>query len=192
MNLITGSRGQAAGRRLQKIIGIFPFLILFVLTGLLAWELFYSHPNERPSALTGEIVPPFMANNLYPSLPPLSEKIFKGKITLLNVWATWCEACSMEHKMLMKIKNTYHIPIYSLIYKDDPKKARHWLDENGNPYNLIGNDDKGDIAIDLGVYGTPETFVINQEGKIIYRYIGAIDQKSWNDILYPLIKKLGG
>lgn len=176
--------------KLQKIKNVFPFFILFFLTGLLGWELFYSNPNQLPSALMGEAVPTFTAANIFPAQPSLTEKAFKGKVTLLNVWATWCEACSLEHNMLMKIKNTYHTPIYSLVYKDDVQKARSWLDENGNPYALTGNDNKGDIAIDFGVYGTPETFVINQEGKIIYRHIGVIDQKAWDEILYPMIKKL--
>lgn len=92
--------------------------------------------------------------------------------------------------MLMKIKNTYHVPIYGLVYKDQPKNAIDWLEKNGDPYALSGNDMKGDVAMDFGVYGTPETFVIDRSGKIKYRHIGPIDQKNWDETLYPLIKKL--
>lgn len=171
---------------------VIPFFILFTLTGLLAWEMFYAKPNELPSALIGESVPAFIANNIFPDSPPLTQNNLRGHVTLLNVWATWCEACSIEHEMLMKIKNEYHVPIYSLVYKDDINNAQKWLNDRGNPYKLTGNDNKGDIAIDFGVYGTPETFVINSAGKIVYRHIGAIDQQSWDETLYPMIKKLGG
>jgi cytochrome c biogenesis protein CcmG, thiol:disulfide interchange protein DsbE len=168
-----------------------PFIFLFILFILLGWELFYSKPSELPSALIGEDVPAFNLPNLYPSQPPLTQKTFAGKTVLLNVWATWCYACSLEHGMLMKITNEYHVPIYSIAYKDNSQDARHWLQENGNPYKRVGADMNGNVAIDFGIYGTPETFVINAKGKIIYRHIGAIDQKTWDDVLYPLIKKQG-
>lgn len=176
----------------QKLKLTIPFILVFVLFILLAWELFYAKPSELPSALIGENVPVFKLPNLYPSQPPLTQKALAGKTVLLNVWATWCYACSLEHDMLMKIKNEYHVPIYSIDYKDNSQDALNWLEENGNPYELIGADANGNVAIDFGVYGTPETFVINANGKIIYRHIGAIDQKTWDEILYPLIKKNGG
>ena len=113
-------------------------------------------------------------------------------MSLLNVWATWCYACEIEAPMLLKIKTQYHIPIYSILYKDDPKEALLSLKKNGNPYVMIGLDRKGDTAIDLGVYGTPETFVISREGKIIYRHVGIINQTVWDSVLYPLIKKYSG
>jgi len=168
-----------------------PFILLFTLFILLAWELFYSKPSELPSALIGEEVPAFKLPDLYPSQPPLTQKTLTGQIMLLNVWATWCYACSLEHGMLMKIKNEYHVPIYSIDYKDNSQDALNWLQENGNPYEQTGADTKGDVAIDFGVYGTPETFVINAKGKIIYRHIGAIDQKVWDEVLYPLIRQHG-
>lgn len=175
-------------KKIQKII---PFFILFILLLLLGWELFYSKPHELPSALIGEDVPHFTLPNLFASQPAFTQHQLEGQVSLLNVWATWCEACNLEHNMLMKIKNDYHIPIYGIIYKDKSEEAISWLTQNGNPYTQIGNDHKGDVAIDFGVYGTPETFVINAKGKIIYRHIGLLDQKTWDDVLYPLIKKAG-
>jgi cytochrome c biogenesis protein CcmG/thiol:disulfide interchange protein DsbE len=174
---------------IKKII---PFVTLFLLFILLGWELFYAKPSELPSALIGESVPSFDLSNIYPVQARFTNKALTGRVALLNVWATWCSACYMEHKMLMKIKNEYHVPIYSLVYKDDAQKAQDWLEQYGNPYVLIGDDEKGDTAIDFGVYGTPETFVINPQGKIVYRHIGVINQKVWDEELYPLIKKLGG
>ncbi|MBX3708707.1 MAG: DsbE family thiol:disulfide interchange protein [Gammaproteobacteria bacterium] len=171
---------------LKKII---PFLALFALLVLLSWELFYSKPRELPSALIGENIPSFTLPNLFPAQSSLTNKaLASGHVVLLNVWATWCEACQYEHAMLMKISHEYHIPIYSIDYKDNTADAIHWLEKNGNPYLLTGDDKTGDVAIDLGVYGTPETFVVNPAGKIIYRHIGVIDQKVWDEILSPLIK----
>lgn len=172
-----------------KLKYILPFIILFALLALLTYELFYSNPYELPSALVGEPVPPFELPLLGQSNVSITDKHLQGRAALLNVWATWCYACGVEHEMLMKIKEQYHVPIFSIDYKDNEEDAKTWLKEHGNPYIMIGNDSHGDVAIDLGVYGTPETFVINPEGKIIYRHIGVIDQKAWDEVLYPLIKK---
>jgi len=169
---------------------ILPFIILFTLLGLLWRELFYAKPNELPSALIGETLPDFKLENLLLPAATFTPRNLDGKVSLLNVWATWCYACGLEHAMLMKIKTQYHVPVYSINYKDDPNEAKAWLQQRGNPYVMIGRDKHGDAAIDLGVYGTPETFVINTAGKIVYRHIGAIDQRSWDNVLYPLIKKL--
>lgn len=171
---------------IKKII---PFLILFALTIILARELFYAKPYEIPSALIGQSVPVFELPTLNLGKPKFTQQDLVGQVSLLNVWATWCYACSVEHDMLMKIKNQYRIPIYSLDYKDNPEEAKKWLRKLGNPFVLTGVDAKGDVAIDLGVYGTPETFVINKEGKIVYRHIGVITQQVWDEVLYPVVKK---
>lgn len=168
-----------------------PFITLFTLLGLLGWELFYAKPGELPSALIGENIPTFTLPNLYANESVLQSDYLKNGVVLLNVWATWCEACRLEHNMLMQIKNQYHVRIFSINYKDKPSDAKEWLQQQGNPFVITGQDDKGDVAIDLGVYGTPETFVINH-GKIIYRHIGLIDQQAWDQVLYPLIKKYTG
>jgi len=176
---------------MQTIKKIIPFLILFALLGILGKELFYAKPNEIPSALLGEDLPNFQLPNLFSSKKVVAQKDLVGRVTLLNIWATWCYACSIEHPLLLKISEKYHVPIYGIDYKDDPKDAIAWLVKNGNPYVMVGKDRLGNVAIDLGVYGTPETFVISPQGKIVYRHIGAIDQKAWDEILYPLIKKYG-
>jgi len=168
---------------------ITPFIILFALCGLLWRELFYARPSELPSALIGEAVPDFSLPDLYEPLKSFTPKDFNGRVALVNVWATWCYACALEQPLLMKIKEQYHVPIYSIDYKDNPKDAKQWLEKNGNPYVMTGSDLHGDTAIDFGVYGTPETFVISPAGKIVYRYVGAIDQNGWDEVLYPLIKK---
>ncbi len=172
---------------MKKII---PFVILFALCFLLYRELYYSHPDELPSTLIGQRVPEFTLYDLTrPQVKFTQKNLGNGHVTLLNVWATWCYVCAQEHGMLMKIKNEYGIPIYSIDYKDNTDAAKKWLAQQGNPFVLTGNDFSGDAAIDLGVYGTPETFVISKDGKIIFRHIGAITQQSWDNVLYPLIKK---
>lgn len=174
---------------LFKLKNTIPFIILFGLLFLLWHELFYAKPSELPSALIGEPVPDFRLQNLYDPASFMTPNNFKGQAVLLNVWATWCYACGIESDMLMKIKNDYHVQIYSIAYKDNAEDAKKWLAKRGNPYAMTGMDDNGDAAIDLGVYGTPETFIISPQGKIVYRHIGVIDQENWDNVLYPILKK---
>lgn len=171
---------------------LLPFFILFSLISLLTYELFYAKPNELPSPLIGETVPKFTLANIYPDKPEVTNQLLKGRVMLLNFWASWCDACTREHAMLMKINREYHIPIYGIAYKDNLKNATDWLNQEGNPYTMAGNDLNGDVAIDFGVYGTPETYVLNKEGKIVYKHIGMIDQNNWDNVIYPVIKKYGG
>lgn len=172
---------------LKKIKAITPFLILFILVVILAVELYYANPRAVPSALLGAEIPQFSIPNLYTDTQ-LTQQELKAKVTLLNVWASWCDACLMEHEMLMRIHSDYAIPIIGLVYKDQPKKAKLWLKQYGNPYTQVGYDVSGDTAMDFGVYGTPETFLI-RDGKIVYRHIGPIDQETWDKTLYPIIKE---
>ena len=166
-----------------------PFILLFLLVSILAYELFYAKPHELPSALIGQAVPAFDVPELNHPRQRFTERQFAQHVMLLNVWASWCEACQTEAAMLMNISKNYSVPLFGLVYKDNPAAAKQWLKENGNPYVAIGDDAKGDVAIDLGVYGTPETFVINKQGQIIYRHIGPIDQAAWDNTLYPLIQR---
>jgi cytochrome c biogenesis protein CcmG, thiol:disulfide interchange protein DsbE len=165
-----------------------PFIILFALLGILFRELYTSH-DTLPSALVGEPLPTFDLTDLFDPTHHFTQKDLQGHLSLLTVWASWCEACKIEQPMLMRISERYHIPMFSIVYKDIPTTAKKWLKENGNPFALTGNDDKGDVAIDLGVYGTPETFVINPKGNIIYRQVGIIDPATWENTLYPLVKQ---
>jgi cytochrome c biogenesis protein CcmG/thiol:disulfide interchange protein DsbE len=166
-----------------------PFVFLFSLFGLLCYELFYSQHEKLPSALIGESVPSLNLPSVYSSSLFLTNKDIEGKVSLLNFWATWCYACGLESDMLLKISRQYHIKIYGVAYKDKPQDVKEWLQTKGDPYVMTALDLKGDAAIDLGVYGTPETFVIDSQGKIIYRHVGVITQAAWDKVLYPLIQK---
>jgi cytochrome c biogenesis protein CcmG/thiol:disulfide interchange protein DsbE len=163
-------------------------LILFAVIMALLWKGLQKDPHELPSALINQPVAEFS----YPSLlnkQPITKQQFLGHVTLLNVWATWCITCHAEHAVLMDIANSKEVVIYGLNYKDDPAAARQWLQKYGNPYQDVILDDKGTLAIDFGVYGTPETFIIDSQGIIRYKHIGAISPAAWKDKIEPEIKK---
>lgn len=165
-------------------------LILFAVIVLFFWRGLHTDPHIVPSVLIGKQVPNFNYPSLSNSSQSINEKQFLGHISLLNVWATWCITCHAEHPILMDIAQTSGISIYGLDYKDQRQAALTWLKKYGNPYKDVIYDDKGTLAINLGVYGTPETFVIDSKGIIRYKYIGAISPDVWQDTLLPEIKKL--
>lgn len=149
-------------------------------------------PREVPSPLIGKPVPDF-------SLPPvrgrslgLATANLKGEVSLVNVFASWCVACREEHPLLMQISRDGVVPVHGLNYKDQPEDAARWLDERGDPYTRTGADVDGRVAIDWGVYGVPETFVIDRQGRIAYKRIGAITPEVWTQTLLPLIRRLQG
>ena len=120
----------------------------------------------------------------------LSNETFRGRVSLLNVWATWCIPCRQEHPVLVGIENRGEAIIYGLNYKDDRKLAIDWLDELGDPYKMSGFDGEGRAGIELGVYGVPETFIIDADGNIVYKQIGPIDQNIWEKTLLPKIRQV--
>jgi cytochrome c biogenesis protein CcmG/thiol:disulfide interchange protein DsbE len=110
---------------------------------------------------------------------------------LLNVWATWCPACSVEHPYLVKLAKEKDVAIVGLNYKDDRNKALEWLSKLGDPYSINISDPEGRLGLDLGVYGAPETYVIDQQGIIRYRHVGIVDEKVWSQVLEPLMRQYG-
>ena len=165
-------------------LGIFGVLIVFLVIGLSL------KPKEIPSPLIGKVAPTF-------SLPVLNQEnqIFTpsemlGKDWLLNVWASWCVSCRAEHPLLNELAKMKLVPILGLNYKDQDPAALKWLTELGNPYDLSIVDAKGLVGIDYGVYGVPETFVIDQTGKVAFKHIGPITPDSMQKTLLPLIAKL--
>ena len=120
----------------------------------------------------------------------LSNSDLKGRVSLLNVWASWCSYCYNEHAMLMKISSEYHVPIYGIDFQDAAEDARAYLSRYGNPYVTTGIDAYGETGNTLGVTGTPATFVIDKHGMIRFRLTGGISQGNWNRTIYPLIKQL--
>ena len=148
------------------------------------------NPREIPSPLIGKPVPRF-------ELPPvrgrtlgLASADLKGDISLVNVFASWCVACKDEHPIFMQMKREGVVPIHGIDYKDRPEDAAKWLDDLGDPYTRTGADIDGRVAIDWGVYGVPETFVIDRDGRIAYKHIGPVTPKFVDETLKPMIAKL--
>ena len=176
---------------LRRMVLFLPLLLVLGMGVFLAIGLTMD-PRLVPSPLIGKPVPTF-------SLPPvrgrtlgLASTDLKGEVSLVNVFASWCVACREEHPLLLKIHREGIVPIHGLNYKDRPEDASRWLDEMGDPYTRTGADLDGRVAIDWGVYGVPETFVVNRDGTIAYKHIGAITPAVWDKTLLPLIRKLQG
>ena len=172
-------------KQLLIIPSIFFFLILLTFFYLLTIE---RNPSELPSNLLDKNVPEFETNSLLKNENFISSKEFGNEIILVNFFATWCKPCRDEHKYIKLFSNEKKIKIIGINYKDNPKKAIEWLKNLGNPYSNIPIDKNGRIAIDWGVYGIPETFIVNSKGIIKYRHIGPITNKIYKK-MNSLIKE---
>jgi len=165
-------------------------LVLFL--GLVAL-LFYglgTDPRKVPSPLVGKPAPAFSLPALLDPGRTVSNADMEGKVTLLNVWFSSCVSCRAEHRELMRIAREGGVQIVGLNWKDDKGAAIQMLRQFGNPYSLIAVDEAGRVGIDWGVYGAPETFVVDPEGIIRYKQIGPIDSKVWEKTLRPLVEKI--
>lgn len=149
------------------------------------------NPREIPSALIGKQVPEFELPPVEGRLLGLADEDLKiGEVTLVNVWASWCVPCRAEHPILMQIQEEELVTIHGLNYKDQPDQANIFLDELGDPYVRTGDDRNGRVGIDWGVYGVPETFIIDGEGRILLKHIGPMDAHDLETKIKPLLKKL--
>jgi len=162
------------------------FIILFIFFYLLIID---RNPTKVPSALLNKNVPDFNANTLIKNEKFLSSKEFGNQIILVNFFATWCKPCTDEHVYIKRFSSEQNIKIVGINYKDNPKEAIKWLKKLGNPYSSVVIDKNGKLAIDWGVYGIPETFIVNSKGIIKYRHVGAITPKVYKKINL-IIKKI--
>ncbi len=179
--------------RVFEALGRVPFLIPVVVFAVIAVAFAVGltlRPNEIPSALIGEPVPEF-------ELPPvkgrslgLSSADLKGEVSLVNVFASWCVECRVEHPLLMKLATDGVVPVHGLNYRDQPDDASRWLDELGDPYTRTGADVNGRVGIEWGVYGVPETFVVDRSGRIRHKHIGALSPKTLEREVLPLVERL--
>ncbi len=145
-------------------------------------------PNYVPSALVGEAFPDFELPSLL-ATSTLTKASIIGKPMLVNVWATWCVSCRIEHPFLNVLKKR-GIPIVGINYKDEVPAAKAWLEELGNPYRQIMVDSDGTLGMDLGVYGAPETFFVDANGRIRYKFTGVINEQKWQDELLPIFQAM--
>jgi cytochrome c biogenesis protein CcmG/thiol:disulfide interchange protein DsbE len=168
---------------------ILPLLLFTVLAVFLALGLSL-HPSEIPSPLLNKPVPAFSALKLQSPEEKLTPADLKGKVWLFNVWASWCVSCRAEHPILNQLAKIKAAIIVGLNYKDEPEDAKGWLAQLGNPYDVSIMDQDGRIGLDYGVYGVPETFVIDKQGVIRYKHTGAVTAEDVQQIFLPLIAKL--
>ena len=170
------------------LIAIIPLSVFIGLIVLLFVNM-STHTEELPSPLIGKQVPTFAHPTLY-SNKTLTQGDFKGQPWLLNVFGSWCPSCQVEHPLVTQLAQTTDIKVIGLNWKDEPEDANRWLQRWGNPYDEILVDYKGDTAINLGVYGAPETFLIDANGTIVYKITGVLTPEIIANELLPLIKKI--
>lgn len=163
---------------------------LFAAIGVLLWYGLSLDPKKIPSPLVGKPLPAFELATLADAKRVVSNETLRGRVYLLNVWASWCVACREEHPLLNELARTKAVPIIGLNYKDKREDARQWLAALGNPYEMSLADSDGRVGIELGVYGVPETFVIDKAGVIRYKQIGPINAEVWEKKLAPLLREL--
>lgn len=161
-----------------------PFVVFVVMAGLLFVGLSLK-PDELPSVLIGKPVPEFALPDLANPEQTITPATLKGKPYLLNVWATWCPSCKYEHPYLLKLAEM-GVSIYGINYKDESDKARRLLEQTGNPYKANIIDEEGVLVMALGVYGAPETFVVDAEGIIRYKLVGVVNEENWTSTMAPI------
>jgi cytochrome c biogenesis protein CcmG/thiol:disulfide interchange protein DsbE len=165
-------------------LGIFLVLVAFLYRGLSL------DPKLVPSPLVGKPMPAFTLTRLQDPNTTISDTDIKGKVAVLNIWATWCVSCRAEHGALLELAKTGKVDIYGLNYKDERAAAQQWLRQLGDPYVANAFDDTGRVGIDWGVYGAPETFVIDSQGIIRHKHVGPLTAEVINEQILPLVAKL--
>lgn len=165
-------------------LGIFAVLVVFLGVGLTL------NPREVPSPLVDKPVPPFKLPQLEQPGLEFSQRDMLGQVWLLNVWASWCVSCRDEHPLLVELARDRVVPVIGFNYKDKPHEAKAWLKQFGDPYVLSVSDQDGRVGIDYGVYGVPETFVIDRSGVIRYKQIGPVTKQSLEGKILPLVRQL--
>jgi cytochrome c biogenesis protein CcmG, thiol:disulfide interchange protein DsbE len=167
-----------------------PLLVFLVLVGFFAKGLFLN-PREVPSPFIGKPAPAFSLPVVGDAGNVFSPAQMKGQVWLLNVWAPWCVSCRHEHGVLMKLAQSGRVPIVGLNWKDKDREAAELLTQTGNPYFAVPDDLDGRVGIDYGVTGTPETYVIDRDGRVAMKHIGPISEEVWRDRFEPKLKELG-
>lgn len=180
----------------SNLVRVLPVVVFAIVAGFFAVALRSGDPSRLPSTLVGRPVP----QTTFPPIEGLeldgkpvpgfsSADLAKGKVSVVNYWASWCQPCVEEHPFLEQLKEEAGVDIYGVNYKDQADAARRFVGRFGNPYSAVGTDKDGRGAIDWGVYGTPETFIVNGKGEVVYKHVGPISADSLTTKLLPLIQK---
>lgn len=168
---------------------LIPLGLFVVLVGFLAVGL-NLNPRELPSPLIDKPAPAFKVPQLHALDKTIARDDLKGKVWLLNVWASWCVSCRQEHPVLVELAKSNAVPIYGLNYKDQREAGLAWLVQHGNPYVISAFDQDGSVGIDFGVYGVPETFLIDKNGIIRYKHTGPVTPDAVQNLILPKVKEL--
>ncbi len=174
---------------MKRIILVAPVLVFAIIGAFFAYGL-TRDPSNIPSELINRPLPEFSLPAIEGFSEGLSTDDIKGEVALVNVFASWCVSCRFEHPVLMELAKSNAAPIYGLNWKDKPGDGKAWLDRYGNPYKRVGDDQDGRVAIDLGVTGAPETFIVDKHGRVRFKVTGPITEQYWNETLAPLIEEL--
>ncbi|QUE77574.1 DsbE family thiol:disulfide interchange protein [Stutzerimonas stutzeri] len=173
---------------MKRLLMLLP-LAIFLIVAVFLYRGLFLDPTELPSALIGKPLPSFSLPSVEDSQRLITVEDIKGKPALVNVWATWCVACKVEHPVLNQLAKQ-GVTIYGVNYKDDNAAAQKWLREFHDPYQLNISDAQGSLGLDLGVYGAPETFIVDKQGIIRHKYVGVIDERVWREQLAALYQEL--
>lgn len=173
----------------KRLVFLLPVTFFIALAVALAWGL-TRNPGELPSVLIGKTVPEFALPPVQGRTLGLSSDDLQGEVSLVNVFASWCTACREEHPLFMRLSASGVVPIHGLNYRDRPEDAAGWLDELGDPYTRTGADRNGRVGIDWGVYGVPETFVVGPDGRIAYKHVGPVTERTLKETILPLVARL--
>jgi cytochrome c biogenesis protein CcmG/thiol:disulfide interchange protein DsbE len=163
-------------------------LVLFLLIGVFLLIGLQRDPSYVPSPLIGKPAPEFTLPSLQDASYPVASRELLGQPWVLNVWGTWCGGCREEHDVLLTIARSNAVPLVGLNWKDDNAAAQRWLSDLGNPYAVVAVDHEGRVAIDWGVYGAPETFLIGPDGVVLYKHIAPMTLEVWNKEFVPRIE----
>ena len=162
-------------------------LLVFLVVGVFLFLSLNSDPNKLPSPLVGKKFPIIEGNDFYSNETVKLNDLMDNKLALVNVWASWCVTCRKEHQVIMNIAKNTNLKLIGINYKDTKSDGEEYLKVMGNPFDEIVFDPNGEIGMELGVYATPETFLISREGLIIHKHIGEITKEIWNENFLPLI-----
>ena len=174
-----------------RLLYLLPVVLFAVVAAYFAVALNSGRdPSLLPSALIDKPAPDFNLAGV-DGKDGLTLDALKGKVALVNFFASWCVPCRAEHPLLMRLAEQEHVPLYGIAYKDKPENAKAYLDQLGDPYRRVGVDESGRTAIDFGVYGVPETYIIDKSGHIRFRYVGPITAETLKKELLPRLKQLG-
>lgn len=174
---------------MKRLLLLLPLILFLGLVGYFAVGLRHD-PSVLPSAMIDKPAPDFALGPVLDGVPGLSSQDLKGQVSLVNVFASWCAPCRVEHPLLTRLAREQGIAINAIAYKDKPEATRTFLAQMGNPFSRIGMDQDGRVAIDWGVYGVPETYVIDRQGRIRYRHVGPLMPREVEEKILPMIREL--